>query len=202
MAELTDAQIDAAAGRGRIARSLEPRAAAARYDAQAYRIVADLTNGWTFAFPPLRKGWRKHRPRNSLRSKSLGQAMACIGKRWTPICPSPACSRASLASKLIWPVARGKPPRPPRRPPRGSKAPRAAVPARARAADFRGRRSVAGGSRWQFAAPRREISLRNFPPEKFSAQPRAFSGRSTASETANCTTPLTFPDRHKRELNR
>ena len=52
MAELTDAGIDAAAGRGKIARSLEPRAAAARYDAQAHRIVVDLTNGCTFAFPP------------------------------------------------------------------------------------------------------------------------------------------------------
>jgi hypothetical protein len=52
MAELTDAEIDAAAGRGKIARCLEPRAAAARYDAQAGHIVVDLTNGCTFAFPP------------------------------------------------------------------------------------------------------------------------------------------------------
>jgi len=37
MAELTDAETDAAA---------------ARYNAQAHRIVADLTNGCTFAFPP------------------------------------------------------------------------------------------------------------------------------------------------------
>jgi len=52
MAELTDAQIDAATERGRIARSLEPRASAARYDREAGRIVVELTNGCTFAFPP------------------------------------------------------------------------------------------------------------------------------------------------------
>lgn len=52
MAELTDAQIDAATERGRIARSLEPHAAAARYDREAGRIVVELTNGCTFAFPP------------------------------------------------------------------------------------------------------------------------------------------------------
>ncbi len=52
MAELTDAEIDAATGRGKNARSLEPRAAAARYDREAGRIVVELTNGCTFAFPP------------------------------------------------------------------------------------------------------------------------------------------------------
>ena len=35
MAELTDAEIDAATERGKIARSLEPRAAAARYDRES-----------------------------------------------------------------------------------------------------------------------------------------------------------------------
>jgi hypothetical protein len=40
MAELTGAGIDAAAGRGKLASSLEPRAAAARYGAQAGGIVA------------------------------------------------------------------------------------------------------------------------------------------------------------------
>jgi Protein of unknown function (DUF2442) len=52
MAELTDAQIDAAAERGRIARVNEPRAAAARYDRQLGRVIVELTNGCTFAFPP------------------------------------------------------------------------------------------------------------------------------------------------------
>ena len=52
MAELTDAAIDAALERGRIARATEPRAAAVRYDRQAGRIIVDLTNGCTFAFPP------------------------------------------------------------------------------------------------------------------------------------------------------
>lgn len=51
MAELTDAQIDAALERGRIAAETEPRAAAARYDRKSGRVVIDLTNGATFAFP-------------------------------------------------------------------------------------------------------------------------------------------------------
>jgi hypothetical protein len=52
MAELTDYQIDAALERGRIMRETQPHAAAARYDAKADRIIVDLTNGATFAFPP------------------------------------------------------------------------------------------------------------------------------------------------------
>jgi len=52
MAEMTDAQIDAALGRGRNARLHEPRASAARYDRKLGRVVVELTNGCTFAFPP------------------------------------------------------------------------------------------------------------------------------------------------------
>jgi hypothetical protein len=52
MAELTDAQIEAAAERGRIARATEPRATAARYDRQLRHVIVDLTNGCTFSFPP------------------------------------------------------------------------------------------------------------------------------------------------------
>jgi len=52
MAELTDAQVDVALERGRIAKAAEPRAVAARYDASTDRVVVELTNGCTFAFPP------------------------------------------------------------------------------------------------------------------------------------------------------
>jgi len=52
MAELTDAQIDAAAERGRIARHNEPRAASVRYDRRRGRVIVELTNGCTFTFPP------------------------------------------------------------------------------------------------------------------------------------------------------
>ena len=52
MSELTDAAIDAALERGKIARQHEPRAAAARYDRERDRIVVELTNSCTFAFPP------------------------------------------------------------------------------------------------------------------------------------------------------
>lgn len=51
MAELTDAAIDAALDRGKTLRATEPRAAKARYDRAKGRIVVDLTNGCTFAFP-------------------------------------------------------------------------------------------------------------------------------------------------------
>ncbi len=51
MAELADAEIDRALERGRDMREREPRAAAARYDGESRRIVVDLTNGCTFAFP-------------------------------------------------------------------------------------------------------------------------------------------------------
>lgn len=52
MADLTDAEIDAALERGKTARETEPRAAFARYDRKADRVVVELTNGCTFAFPP------------------------------------------------------------------------------------------------------------------------------------------------------
>jgi hypothetical protein len=45
MAEMTNAEIDAALARGRIARATEPRAARARYDRKLGRIIMDLTNG-------------------------------------------------------------------------------------------------------------------------------------------------------------
>lgn len=52
MAELTDAEIDAALERGRMAEQSEPRAATVRYDRSNSRMIVDLTNGCTFAFPP------------------------------------------------------------------------------------------------------------------------------------------------------
>jgi hypothetical protein len=53
MDRLTDAQIEAAAERGRVARHNEPRAASARYDRRVGRMIVELTNGCTFTFPPL-----------------------------------------------------------------------------------------------------------------------------------------------------
>lgn len=52
MGDLSQAEIDAARERGRIARQAEPRAASARYDRDQGRIVVELTNGSSFAFPP------------------------------------------------------------------------------------------------------------------------------------------------------
>jgi len=52
MAELTDAEIEAANARGRELAQSEPRARAARYDAASDRVIVELTNGASFAFPP------------------------------------------------------------------------------------------------------------------------------------------------------
>ncbi len=52
MAELTNKQIRTANERGRIARETQPHASSARYDAKADRVIVELTNGTTFAFPP------------------------------------------------------------------------------------------------------------------------------------------------------
>jgi len=51
-ADISDAEIDAAIARGKIARATEPRAAAARYDRTLGRVVVELTSGCSFAFPP------------------------------------------------------------------------------------------------------------------------------------------------------
>jgi len=51
MAELTDTEIDSALARGAALARSEPRAASARYDQLASRIVVELTNGSAFAFP-------------------------------------------------------------------------------------------------------------------------------------------------------
>jgi hypothetical protein len=52
MAEITNAEFEAASRRGRRIAVHEPRAASARYDRRRDRIVVELTNGCTFAFPP------------------------------------------------------------------------------------------------------------------------------------------------------
>ncbi|MGN6468892.1 MAG: DUF2442 domain-containing protein [Rhizobiaceae bacterium] len=52
MAEITNAEFEAASKRGRRIAVNEPRAASARYDRRRDRIVVELTNGCTFAFPP------------------------------------------------------------------------------------------------------------------------------------------------------
>ena len=73
MAELTDAAIDAALERGRIAQETEPRAVAARYDAKAGRVIIDLANGTTFAFPPrLAEGLAGARPADLAAIEILG----------------------------------------------------------------------------------------------------------------------------------
>lgn len=51
MAELTDAEFEAAETRGREKLRIEPRATAARYDRETGRVVVELANGCTHIFP-------------------------------------------------------------------------------------------------------------------------------------------------------
>ncbi len=51
MANLTDAKLKRAEARGRQTLVSDPRAVKAQYDAIAGRIVVDLANGCTYAFP-------------------------------------------------------------------------------------------------------------------------------------------------------
>lgn len=51
MVNVTDAQLKGAEARGRKMLETEPRAAAARYDQATDRVVVDLVNGCTYAFP-------------------------------------------------------------------------------------------------------------------------------------------------------
>ena len=51
MADPTDAELDAAAERGRIAEEIEPRAKSARYDRASGRVIVELKNDCVFAFP-------------------------------------------------------------------------------------------------------------------------------------------------------
>jgi len=50
--DLSEAELAAAEVRGREAARTEPRAVRAHYDPHVGRVVVDLTNGCTFAFPP------------------------------------------------------------------------------------------------------------------------------------------------------
>lgn len=51
MGEIGDRDIEAAEARGLLVRSKEPRAVSARYDRDQKRVVVELANGATFAFP-------------------------------------------------------------------------------------------------------------------------------------------------------
>ena len=52
MTELSRERYDAAMRRGTAAQSREPRAASVRHDRKLDRIIVEMTNGCTFAFPP------------------------------------------------------------------------------------------------------------------------------------------------------
>lgn len=80
MVELTDAQIEAATERGRAFRESHPHAKSARYDAKAERVVVELVNGATFAFPPrLIEGLRDASPEQIAEVEVIG---AGYGLHW------------------------------------------------------------------------------------------------------------------------
>lgn len=51
MAEPTEADFEAAEARGRTLLDSEPRAASARYERASGKVIVDLVNGCTYAFP-------------------------------------------------------------------------------------------------------------------------------------------------------
>lgn len=80
MVELTDEEIEAANERGRIFRETHPHAEKARYDAKADRVVVDLINGATFAFPPrLLQGLHDATPKQIAEVQVIG---AGYGLHW------------------------------------------------------------------------------------------------------------------------
>lgn len=80
MASITDAQIDAAIERGKREEQSEPRAVTARYDRQLDRVIVDLTNGCTFAFPPhMAQGLEQANPDQLAQVEVLGRG---YGLHW------------------------------------------------------------------------------------------------------------------------
>lgn len=80
MADLTDAEINSALERGRIAQQTEPRATSARYDRKNGRVIVDLANGSASPFRPAwRKGWKRPRMTSSASVEILG---AGYGLHW------------------------------------------------------------------------------------------------------------------------
>jgi hypothetical protein len=79
-AHWSDPQVEAAEARGRELLDTEPRALSARYDPEADRIVVELSNGATFAFPPqLGQGPEGSRPDQFAEIEIMG---AGFGLHW------------------------------------------------------------------------------------------------------------------------
>ena len=80
MDDPTEAEYAAAARRGEIDMLTRPRARAVRYDRSGDRIVVDLVNGTTFAFPPgLLQGFGQATPEQIAQVELLG---AGFGLHW------------------------------------------------------------------------------------------------------------------------
>lgn len=80
MTVLTEAQIAAAEARGQASLDTDPRASSVRYDPRLERIVVDLTNGCTFAFPPrLAQGLQAATPEQLSEVEILGRG---YGLHW------------------------------------------------------------------------------------------------------------------------
>lgn len=80
MDELSDLDIEAANQRGHIEMATKPRARAVRYDQAEDRLIVDLANGSTFAFPPrLLQGFETATPDQIAEVEILGHG---FGLRW------------------------------------------------------------------------------------------------------------------------
>jgi len=80
MAEISDAEIEGARQRGLEAQRTEPRATKVRYDRRRKKVVVDLLNGTTFAFPAhLAQGLEKATDDELAQVQVLGSG---YGLRW------------------------------------------------------------------------------------------------------------------------
>ena len=115
MAELTDAVIDRALAKGREAALTEPRAASARYEASGRRMIVELTNGCTFAFPAdLAQGLDGAGDADLAAVEILGNGYGRTGRASTSTSPCPTAWPASSAPEAGWPAKPAAPPPKPR----------------------------------------------------------------------------------------
>ena len=128
MNELTDAEIDTSLARGKAARLHEPRAATARYDRVRKRVVVELTNGCTFAFPPrLAQGLGSATEDQLAQIEVLGSG---IGLHWDTLdvdLAVPDLLAGCSGPTPTWPATPARRGGPPKRPPRAPTALRAGV---------------------------------------------------------------------------
>lgn len=108
-----DAQAAAAEERGAARLASEPQAVSARYDRVTDRVVIELSNGASFAFPPrMAEELRDAAPDDLDAVEIVADGLALHWPRSTRTFSSPNCSPASSAHALDEPTRRPRRPEP------------------------------------------------------------------------------------------